>query len=1439
MEIVSAIAGKIAEYLSVAAGGQLGYLFHYNDNIKDLKERVKELSGCKERVQMKIATAKRNGESVFIDVQDWIEKVDKISAEAEKFFEDEAKTNKRCLKGWCINLGQRYRFSKKAKEQALAISYLVLQEVERFEHVSSLPSPSAVVSSSSVIPSGTFESRNSLKKQILKTLIDDDNISIIGICGMGGVGKTTLVKEISRQVREEKIYEEVVVAVVSQNPSIMKIQGNIADTLGVAMPLWANSESVRASFLRDRIKEKKQILVILDDVWKRIEFDEIGIPWSDHRGCKILITSRSIAVCNQMRCQKNYTVETLSEQESWDLFSKIVGLTIENYDINQIAGEVIAKCGGLPIAIVTIAGALKGKDKRVWSNAARQLKTSILTSIPGMESNVISSLELSFNCLENDEIKSLFLFCSLFPEDYKIPVESLVRYWIGLKWFGDADETIEGVRNRVHAIVSDVTYSFLLIDDGKNCVKMHNIVRDFALTVASKYGHKFIVKAGTHLQEWPDGDTFDEFTCISLMANFIRELPSGLKCPNLQVLLLQGNKNLVIPDYFFQEMKDLKVLDLGKSFITSLPDSLSFLINLRTLDITNCDLGNLSVIGKLTKLEILNLSNSYIKEIPISFSQLSNLRLLDVNNCWLLELITPGVIQSLKKLEELYINVFQNWKSESENLRSNASLVELQALSRLTNLHIYIPNLDLLPKFLSFQNLFNFILQIGGDLDVQGYFDMSRYSRTLILQQINNPVMHEWVKGLLKRIEFLSVETIDNLESVSHNLVEEGFNELKSLDINSCEKIKCLLNTLELTPNSTFHNLEELHLYEIPNLVEMCKGEPPAEAFSKLKVLEVARCDKMLNVVPSQLLRKFQNLHTFIARNCESMVYTFDCEEIKITKGESKLLSSLEYLELYYLPEMSHIWNGDHQSISLQNLKKVEIGFCGKLTNLFSATLLQGLICLEDIFVQNCDELKEIFEKKEALGEELDPAITSPGLQNLTSIDIWDCEQLRSLFSPSIVKCLVKLKRLVVRRCSSIQEIIKNEKGEKEASIKRLLFPSLSNLELRYLENLSCFSSGPYAIEFPTLERLKIYRCENMKTFGYGEQVTPKLKEVILDGEKRWNGNINTTLQEFLNEKEFVGRQRKMRKKKKWDGVIEIEILLMVGLKMNFTAFSLIMLTVFLSVIASQGLGLVIGAAFMDVKKATTLASIVVMTFMLSGGFFIRNVPYFMRWVHYISFNYHSYRLLLKIQFSCSDSGPCDSSLIRKLRQYQGGSEVGALVAMIVGYWKQSLLPTIIAVEMTCVTRIQLKYSKRLSRRPLLKRTENCSHQGAKSEMMIRESLVLMMENAGSCLCSCILILWYKIWERNVGGDEPLIDKLSFDSQRLDLCGGEASEGVFVGALLSMSSPAVVLSQKLQTVIILQCVLETEKSGGRHTSAVSVPILPQADEMLNELKLIE
>uniref|UniRef100_A0A1J3CRQ5 ABC transporter G family member 22 n=1 Tax=Noccaea caerulescens TaxID=107243 RepID=A0A1J3CRQ5_NOCCA len=118
----------------------------------------------------------------------------------------------------------------------------------------------------------------------------------------------------------------------------------------------------------------------------------------------------------------------------------------------------------------------------------------------------------------------------------------------------------------------------------------------------------------------------------------------------------------------------------------------------------------------------------------------------------------------------------------------------------------------------------------------------------------------------------------------------------------------------------------------------------------------------------------------------------------------------------------------------------------------------------------------------------------------------------------------------------------------------------------------------------------------------------------------------------------------------------------MTGLRLSPYPFFLSMLTVFLCIIASQGLGLAIGAILMDLKKATTLASVTVMTFMLAGGFFVKKVPVFISWIRYISFNYHTYKLLIKVQYQDF------AQSINGMRIDNGMTEVVALVAMIFGY---------------------------------------------------------------------------------------------------------------------------------------------------------------------------
>ncbi|KAG7628226.1 P-loop containing nucleoside triphosphate hydrolase [Arabidopsis thaliana x Arabidopsis arenosa] len=123
-----------------------------------------------------------------------------------------------------------------------------------------------------------------------------------------------------------------------------------------------------------------------------------------------------------------------------------------------------------------------------------------------------------------------------------------------------------------------------------------------------------------------------------------------------------------------------------------------------------------------------------------------------------------------------------------------------------------------------------------------------------------------------------------------------------------------------------------------------------------------------------------------------------------------------------------------------------------------------------------------------------------------------------------------------------------------------------------------------------------------------------------------------------------------------------VVVYFMAGLRLRAESFFLSVLTVFLCIVAAQGLGLAIGASLMDLKKATTLASVTVMTFMLAGGYFVKKVPFFIAWIRFMSFNYHTYKLLVKVQYEEIMESVNGEEIESGLK------EVSALVAMIIGY---------------------------------------------------------------------------------------------------------------------------------------------------------------------------
>ncbi|KAL2623258.1 hypothetical protein R1flu_003463 [Riccia fluitans] len=130
------------------------------------------------------------------------------------------------------------------------------------------------------------------------------------------------------------------------------------------------------------------------------------------------------------------------------------------------------------------------------------------------------------------------------------------------------------------------------------------------------------------------------------------------------------------------------------------------------------------------------------------------------------------------------------------------------------------------------------------------------------------------------------------------------------------------------------------------------------------------------------------------------------------------------------------------------------------------------------------------------------------------------------------------------------------------------------------------------------------------------------------------------------------------------------------GLKATAGAYFSSYLTILFIVLVAQGLGLLLGAAMMDVKKATTLASVIVLTFQLAGGYFVQNTPAFIGWLKYLSFSYYAYKLQLATQYTemqtyACGTGRClivDYPAVKQMGIDRIGVSVMALSIMLVGY---------------------------------------------------------------------------------------------------------------------------------------------------------------------------
>nr|XP_027068163.1 disease resistance protein At4g27190-like isoform X2 [Coffea arabica] len=1087
-DIALSIVGKIAEKCVDPILRQFQYLIFYKSNVQTLSDDIKILELKEAEVQQLVRQAKDNAEEIKPTVVDWLKRVEDVKKDAHTISEGMETAKVNCLNIVRLpNLKSCYLLGRRAVKRKSALEKLLGEG--NFDKVGSI-APLGKMRFSESTPSleEGLVSRMSTKKEVMEAL-KQEKTSLMAICGMGGIGKTTLVKQIADQVKFEKLFDEVAMAIVSQSLDMRIVQDQLAEQLG--LKITEQTDRARAERLCTILTGRdKRILVILDDIWKEVGFESLGIPVKGEcKSLKVILTSRSSDVCRGMGAEI-FEVHALRKEEAWHLFKEVAEIS-DDSALSGVAKQVAEECKGLPLAIVVVARALKGNHTpESWDRALRQLKEYTIRELEGDEDLVFSRIKFSYDYLKSAEAKSLLLLCSLFPEDYSIPIECLVRYGKGLELFPDRRRLVD-VRDKVDTLIGHLKSSYLLLNDAKkeDSVKLHDVVRDVCLSIASKDEHEFLVSNSGVGEK-------NSYTAISIISQDCNHdlLPFCKEYPRLRLLCLVfrfGKLNL--PRDSFVGMETLRVMELNHSqieFPLSWPGQM--LRSLRTLCLDDCVLGTglSSMLGHMTQLETLSLFESKIldDQFPAEIGQLSNLKLLDLRVKSSLHPLPSGILSSLKKLEELYLGSGDHLRLGRDKEEEKRCLKEISSISNLACLQIALYDLSLLLLSLQefdTQRLLRFDIAVNDSERALAFHSKTyqfRKSFKLYLSDHGDEGLKQLfdpnVTSIVKRTENLILRLSESscLRNLVPDLGENGFINLKKLYLDRGQYECLIYSTANLVARHVFENLVSMELLRL-ELKEICKGFLPPGCFSQLQEVRFFR------------------------------------------------ISALECL-----------WKGPVESPSLCNLRSIEVQDCAQITTLFSQSALKCLVKLQKIGVFSCENLERIVLREESLTEEVlelpqlkaltlrftkfigfgpedDKAvaffdqvslprlevleINNPGdgpeqliggkmpsgsLDNLKSVQLWECRSIRCIAKGDTVTLLQNLQALLMWNCHGMESFVNFEGLKVHNTPSEKAFEILPKLESLHLCGCASFISiwrnFPEGVRvFQNLRSLKVVNC--------------------------------------------------------------------------------------------------------------------------------------------------------------------------------------------------------------------------------------------------------------------------------------------------------------------------------------------------------------------------
>ncbi|XP_028771725.1 probable disease resistance protein At1g61190 [Neltuma alba] len=452
MEKLGDIMWDITKYLCGCAKQEAGLICKLEGNLQSLESKWKKLEAVKKDVEAQIEEVEgiREGQRTY-EVSGWLQSIQNIQKEVEdNLYQGVQEIQNNCLSKCCPkNCKSSYKLGKNVAKMLTKVDDLTAegQGFVKGYPITRKPSRKGI----GQIPLEETVGQDLIFDKVWSR-IEANNVGVIGLYGTGGVGKTTLLKKISNELGKRKPDFLVIWVVVSKERNLDAIMDTIRKSIGIGDVAWSscNSREEKSSKILQALERKKFVL-LLDDVWERLDLNLVGVPHptDSNSESKVLLTTRLKDVCAKMQAPEPLKVDFLNEKEALELFHIKVTEETLNYDprIRDLAKEMAAECKGLPLALIVVGIAMAGvEDVNVWECSKNKLTSSPWTNTD-FETKIFSILKLSYDQLPDDTHRNCFLYCALYPEDYEIRVTDIIDKWIGEGFIcRDMTKSIQDIR---------------------------------------------------------------------------------------------------------------------------------------------------------------------------------------------------------------------------------------------------------------------------------------------------------------------------------------------------------------------------------------------------------------------------------------------------------------------------------------------------------------------------------------------------------------------------------------------------------------------------------------------------------------------------------------------------------------------------------------------------------------------------------------------------------------------------------------------------------------------------------------------------------------------------------------------------------------------------------------------------------------------------------